>query len=27
LFGILAGEHGFADLYISEAGIHVEQRT
>lgn len=27
LFGILAGEHGFADLYISETGIHVEQRT
>lgn len=27
LFGILAGEHGFADLYISEAGIHVNQRV
>ena len=27
LFGVLAGEHGFADLYISHDGIHVAERA
>ena len=27
LFGVLAGEHGFADLYISDNSIHVARKA